>query len=65
MGTDRYAYQSRMRRVSPMPKLLLTAVSLVLCLCCDSIAVGLATLVGMGVLTWLLGGLSPRSISTF
>lgn len=60
MGTDRYAYQSRMRRVSPMPKLLLTAVSLVLCLCCDSIAVGLATLVGMGVLTWLLGGLSPR-----
>lgn len=60
MGTDRYAYQSRLRRVSPMPKLLLTAVSLVLCLCCDSIAVGLATLAGMGVLTRLLGGLSPR-----
>ena len=26
MGTDRYAYQSKLRRVSPMPKLLLTAV---------------------------------------
>ena len=60
MGTDRYAYQSKLRRVSPMPKLLLTAVSLLLCLCCDSIAVGLATLVGMGLLTRLLGGLSLR-----
>ena len=60
MGTDRYAYQSKLRRVSPMPKLLLTAVSLLLCLCCGSIAVGLATLAGMGILTWLLGGLSPR-----
>ena len=55
MGTDRYAYQSKLRRVSPMPKLLLTAVSLLLCLCCDSIAVGLATLVGMGLLTRMLG----------
>ena len=33
MGTDRYAYQSRLRRVSPMPKLLLTVVTLVVCLC--------------------------------
>ena len=60
MGTDRYAYQSKLRRVSPMPKLLLTAVSLLLCLCCNSIAVGLATQVGMGLLTRLLGGLSLR-----
>ena len=60
MGTDRYAYQSRLRRVSPMPKLLLTAVALVLCLCCDSVAVGLFTLILMGVLITVLGGLSPR-----
>ena len=60
MGTDRYAYQSRLRRVSPMPKLLLTAVALVLCLCCDSVAVGLFTLILMGVLITALGGLSPR-----
>ncbi|OUN21855.1 cobalt ECF transporter T component CbiQ [Flavonifractor sp. An82] len=60
MGTDRYAYQSRLRRVSPMPKLLLTAVTLVVCLCCSSVAVGLATLVLMGVLITALGGLSPR-----
>ena len=59
MGTDRYAYQSRLRRVSPMPKLLLTVVALVLCLCCDSVAVGLATLILMGVLITALGGLSP------
>ncbi|WP_209341297.1 cobalt ECF transporter T component CbiQ [Flavonifractor sp. AGMB03687] len=60
MGTDRYAYQSRLRRVSPMPKLLLTVVTLVVCLCCSSVAVGLFTLVLMGVLITALGGLSPR-----
>ena len=60
MGTDRYAYQSRLRRVSPMPKLLLTVVALVICLCCDSVAVGLFTLLLMGVLITALGGLSPR-----
>ena len=60
MGTDRYAYQSRLRRVSPLPKLLLTVVALVICLCCDSVAVGIATLILMGVLITALGGLSPR-----
>ena len=59
MGTDRYAYQSRLRRVSPLPKLLLTVVALVICLCCDSVAVGIATLILMGVLITALGGLSP------
>ena len=58
MGTDRYAYQSRLRRVSPLPKLLLTVVALVICLCCDSVAVGIATLILMGVLITALGGLS-------
>ncbi|MFR4560517.1 MAG: hypothetical protein ACLT5P_04370 [Flavonifractor plautii] len=47
MGTDRYAYQSRLRRISPMPKLLLTGSALVLCLLCDSVTVGLVTLLGM------------------
>ena len=60
MGTDRYAYQSRLRRVSPLPKLLLTAVAMLVCLCCDSIPVGLATLAAMGALVTALGGLSPR-----
>ena len=65
MGTDRYAYQSRLRRVSPLPKLLLTVVAMVVCLCCDSVAVGLATLVGMGVLITAMGGLSPRVLFRF
>ena len=65
MGTDRYAYQSRLRRVSPLPKLLLTAVVLVVCLCCDSVAVGLATLAVMGVLVTALGGLPPRVFLRF
>lgn len=60
MGTDRYAYQSRLRRVSPMPKLLLTAAAMVLCLLCDSVAVGAVTILLMGVLITALGGLWPR-----
>lgn len=65
MGTDRYAYQSRLRRVSPMPKLLLTVVALVICLCCDSVAVGLFTLLLMGVLITALGGLPLRAYLHF
>ena len=60
MGTDRYAYQSRLRRVSPLPTLALAAVALVVCLCCDSIWVGLATVAVMGVLITALGGLPVR-----
>ena len=60
MGTDRYAYQSRLRRVSPLPKLTLALTVLVLCLCCGSGSVGLATLAVMGILITCLGGLSPR-----
>ena len=60
MGTDRYAYQSRLRRISPMPKLLLTGSALVLCLLCDSVTVGLVTLLGMWGLVTALGGLSPH-----
>ena len=55
MGTDRYAYQSRLRRISPMPKLLLTGSALVLCLLCDSVTVGLVTLLGMWGLVTALG----------
>ena len=61
MGTDRWAYRSRLRGVSPMPKLLLTAVTLLVCLWCDSVLVGLATLAGMGALISALGGLPPRA----
>ena len=65
MGTDRYAYQSRLRRISPMPKLLLTGSALVLCLLCDSVTVGLVTLLAMWGLITALGGLSPRVFLRF
>ena len=65
MGTDRYAYQSRLRRISPMPKLLLTGSALVLCLLCDSVTVGLVTLLAMWGLVTALGGLSPRVFLRF
>lgn len=60
MGTDRWAYQSRLRRVDPLPKLILSLTALVVCLCCGSGAVGLATAAAMGVLITALGGLPPR-----
>ena len=60
MGTDRWAYQSRLRRVDPLPKLILSLTALVVCLCCGSGAVGLATAAAMGVLITVLGGLPPR-----
>lgn len=59
MGTDRYAYQSRLRNVDPIPKLCLAAAALLACIFCDSVAVGLCTLLVMGVLTVALGAHRP------
>ena len=64
-GTDRYAYLSRLRETDPMPKLAFTAAVMVVCLCCDSVAVGLFTLVLTGALTTALGGLRPRVFLRF
>ena len=60
MGTDRWAYQSRLRRTDPLPKLALSMAALVVCLCCGSVGVGLATLIGMGGLVAGLGGVPLR-----
>ena len=65
MGTDRYAYASRLRRVDAVPKLWLTLGPLVLCISCDSAAVGLVTLVLMGALTVALGGQKPAVLLRF
>lgn len=48
-----------------MPKLPLTGSALVLCLLCDSVTVGLVTLLGMWGLVTALGGLSPRVFLRF
>ena len=60
MGTDKWAYRSRLRRVDPLPKLVLALTALLVCLCCGSGAVGLATLLVMGALIVGLGGLPLR-----
>ena len=60
IGTDRYSYLSKLKRVDPMSKLALSAVLVVICLICNSIPVGLATLAITWVLTWKAGGISPR-----
>ena len=60
MGTDRWAYRSRLRRVDPLPKLVFSLAVLAVCLCCGSWPVGLATALAMGALTAGLGGLPVR-----
>ena len=65
MGTDRYAYLSRLRNVDPVPKLVLALSALLVCLFCGSALVGFITLVLMSLLTVVLGGQKPRVIFHF
>lgn len=60
IGTDRYSYNSKLRRVDPIPKLVLSAVAVAVCISCNSALVGLSTLALMCALTAWLGGVSPR-----
>lgn len=65
IGTDRYAYASRLRKTEPIPKLCACAACTVVCLCCDSIAVGVCTVVLMSLLSVGLGGTKPRVLLRF
>ncbi|MGI6028113.1 MAG: cobalt ECF transporter T component CbiQ [Candidatus Heteroscillospira sp.] len=65
MGTDRYAYLSRLRGTDPIPKLILSLSALLVCLMCESIAVGLFTLLCMSALSVLLGGQRPGVVLRF
>lgn len=61
IGTDRYSYLSRLKEIDPTAKLVMTAVSLVLCLCMEGLAVGLFTVAFFCVLTAARGGVGVRS----
>lgn len=65
MGTDRYAYLSRLRRVDPVAKVWVSLAVLLLCLFSESIAVGLVTLAVMSVLNVALGGQRPGTVLRF
>lgn len=65
MGTDRYAYLSRLRRVDPVAKVWVSLAVLLLCLFSESIAVGLVTLSAMSVLNVALGGQRPGTVLHF
>lgn len=60
IGTDRYAYASRLAHVTPQSKLLVMAVTTVLCLCLDCISVSVVTILAMGAATVCLGGVRLR-----
>lgn len=61
IGTDRYAYASRLTRVSPRAKLLTMAISAGLCMCLDCISVSVATIALMGAATVYMGGVPLRA----
>ena len=65
MGTDRYAYQSNLRRMDPIAKLFLSFVTAAICLLCSGICTGIGTLLMMGALTVLWGGVRPRVFLRF
>ncbi len=65
MGTDRYAYQSRLRHMDPVAKLVLTFATVTVCLFCGGITTGIVTLLVMGALTILWGGVRPRAFLKF
>ena len=65
MGTDRYAYLSRLRRVDSVAKVWVSLAVLLLCLFSESIAVGLVTLAVMSVLNVALGGQRPGTVLRF
>ena len=65
MGTDRYAYLSRLRRVDPVPKIWLALASLLICVLADSAAVGLFTLAALSVLNMALGGQRAGEVLRF
>lgn len=65
MGTDRYAYLSRIKGVDPIPKLWLTLAALLVCLFSESISVGTLTTLLMCGLTVGLGGQKPGVVLHF
>ena len=60
IGTDRWSYESRLKTVDPAAKLCMTLLSLVLCLCFDSLLAGAGTAVLFCALSAGLGGTPPR-----
>lgn len=60
MGTDKYAYASKLKNVNPLAKLFVTAVSTGVLLACGSIAASVATVLLMCAVTARMGGTQPH-----
>ena len=65
MGTDRYAYCSRLRQVDPVAKTVLSTSAGAVCLLCGGLAPGLGTLLVMGILTTVWGKIPGRVFVRF
>lgn len=55
LGTDKYAYRSKIKNVDPVDKLLITLPVLLLCIFLNHWTVSLATLIGMIILNQFFG----------
>ena len=65
MGTDRYAYLSRLRDVDPAPKIVLSFAILLGAVVLPSAAAGLFTLLSAFLLNVFSGGQKPRVVGHF
>lgn len=55
IGTDRYAYNSKLKNTDPLTKLIIGVGVMILCIALDSVWVSLLTIFSMGILNVFLG----------
>lgn len=56
IGTDKYAYSSKLRMSEPITKILITMGIMFLCIALNDIYVNIATVIAMGLLNIVMGG---------
>lgn len=56
IGTDKYAYSSKLRRAEPITKILITIGIMFLCIILDDVYVSIATIISMSILNISMGG---------
>jgi cobalt/nickel transport system permease protein len=62
VGTDKYAYRSKLRNVEPRAKLAVALAGVAVCLALGSAAVNLLTVFLLNAMSVKLGGIRPRAL---
>lgn len=62
IGTDKYAYSSKLRMADPITKILITLGIMFLCIILDNLYVSIATMISMATLNIIMGGHKPKDL---